>query len=265
MTSYGNKKDTYIRELPKKRLLTFYLNILILTGIYTAFYAIIDPAKITLGEMITSFTFGETIISKGWYLQVILLFYILFYFAFRFLKKDSHAIALISVALLAYVVVCPLLGMPSFWYESVWAFVLGIVFARYRDKLQKILFSHHLMSFLASLAVFAISFVLAFILPWDILKIISKMVSSVSFCVLVLTVIKIIKVQNPIFRFLGKYSFEIYVFQGLAMQLWHNTYIYIENTLLYVALTVATILVISISMHPLFALIGKLIKNKKTA
>ena len=56
---------------------------------------------------------------------------------------------------------------------------------------------------------------------------------------------------NPIGKFLGTYSLEIYVFQGLVLRILRN---FISNEVLYAAVSAISVILISMPMHKLLKL-----------
>lgn len=80
MLSVDKKGDAYIRSFPRTRILPYYIVCILLVILSVANCMITKNEVITLRLILQSVTFGpDTIVSKGWYLQVSLLSYIGFY------------------------------------------------------------------------------------------------------------------------------------------------------------------------------------------
>ena len=77
-----------------------------------------------------------------WYVIVIVFFYLFFYLAFRFCKKDGAAIAWIFIACVVYAVIGCFVGhhdlfwlRGEWWFNSIILFPLGLLFAKHEEKI----------------------------------------------------------------------------------------------------------------------------------
>lgn len=70
----------------RNRILPIYsLNVLFIV-VYT-FLKLLVGKEFTMVDLVMSFGFGKTIVQFGWYLQVCMLFYLLFYVSFKWIKQ----------------------------------------------------------------------------------------------------------------------------------------------------------------------------------
>lgn len=136
MASYKNKGDGYIRDFPKNRILPFYCICLCWTGIYVLFNLLMGK-DMAWTEILLSLFFGGTVILNGWYLQTILVFYLLFYVSFRFAGKYKECA--VAAGTVLYIAGCVALGLSTTWYEAVWCFLLGILWNKYRERIDSVL------------------------------------------------------------------------------------------------------------------------------
>lgn len=88
--SYRTKGMSYINCFPRNRLLVYELYYLLFVGIYFVF-DLIKGVPHSAIEYMQTLTYGSTIISFGWYLQLNLVLYIFFWLVFKFVKKHSFA------------------------------------------------------------------------------------------------------------------------------------------------------------------------------
>lgn len=82
------------------------------------------------------------------------------------------------------------------------------------------------------------------------LALLCKMISAVLFPMAVAGAVRYIPVENRMTRWLGKYSAEIYVVQGLFLGLFHSQLLMIENPYLYVIAAGITTLAAAVLLHP---------------
>ena len=89
MVQYKKRGETYTKSFLQKRVLPLYLLCVILIVFYWGARTVFGES-VSVGDLVRSFFFGGTVISKGWYLQSILVWYLLFYVCFRLVKKENH-------------------------------------------------------------------------------------------------------------------------------------------------------------------------------
>lgn len=275
-SSYLSKGDTYIKSFFRARLLPFYVTYLFFVALYTCF-ELINGKEITASEILHSLTYGGTIISFGWYLQLTLLMYLLFYILKLIFRNEGAFIYALCISVLIFLIINFCLSSQKNVYEPSFAFVLGVIFAG-RNYHMPVLFSQKpvpfavigLLSFLAitlvtTLIVFRYSDVLESNILADLLYLLLMMVADLSLVIFVLTFNVIANrsfskvIVNPVSRFLGKYSLEIYALQGLFLRLLNNK---ISNRAVYAAVAVSCIILFSIPVHMFLSSVKKALSKK---
>lgn len=246
MISYRNKGENYINNFISKRLVPFYIQNIILIIIYWIWGLILSQKHDAI-SCFQSFLFGKTIISNGWYIQAIILIYVIFYLSMRCNKNIYISI---FTGIVGYIALCLLLKLSSVWYECIFAFVAGVLYTNC-SKIKKE------YSALYQIGVVAGIFILSFILGNagilnTLFRIVFKMISAICFPVLVVLLKNLTPWELKIFSKLSKISFEIYVSQGLFLSLYHSSLIYILNDYLYIFLVTISTIIFSIGLHILF-------------
>lgn len=259
--SIQRKGNSYITSFTKKRVLPLYINNVIMVLAYIFLYTVILGEEIPTKKLVTSFLWGGTVISGGWYLQAILVFYIACYFIFRFARGTKLQFCLFNAFLVLYCAVCFLIKLPSNWYVTAFAMPFGMYWLYQKEYIVEILKRHYILSLAFCCFAFAISFVGYALCPNDYVSILLGMLTFTIFPAVVTVLIYIIPVNFGITRILGKYFFEIYVVQGIAMDLLHSSMIYVTNDWLYCILCLISIAVMAVAVHPLFTAINKKIKE----
>lgn len=262
---YKKKGAAYLNGFLLKRVLPLYIiNVLLI--IFYSLSSLLLSGDFSWGLVLQSFLFGGTIISKGWYLQAIIVLYLLFFVVFKFVKSNKIQIVAMIGAFFVYLTACLIMKLDSTWYEGVFCLILGIIWAKYFKQINE-LFSKSKWFFLSIVIVgllFAVSFVLGnFSFLPNPIRIAVKSISACMFTIFVVLFLRIIPINNIITRFLGKISLEIYVFHGFFLKLYRCTYIYIGNWILYIVFVFATTILLAWVIHPLFSMILKLGKKEK--
>lgn len=269
MISYKTKGQAYIRSMPKSKIIPFYCIILLVTSGYLIL-SICLGKEITLSLLIHSLTFGKTVIGNGWYLQVQLLLYIFVFVVLRLFRKSLKIqILLVAVLVLVLAVVLYLLKFSTTWYESVFAFIFGLLWSLYKEKIDKYLSSNKIYIYILIICFFSFGiFVLgSALLSGGMIKLFLKAISSILFVVLSVVTCYKISVCNAVSIFLGKISLEIYVVQGLFISLYHSEIINIENPYIFILLVVLSTFIGAFILHPIIEYIyvkfgGRKLKNQ---
>ena len=267
-SSYLSKGDSYIKEFPRTRLLPFYLSYLFFVLIYTVYETIIGNPP-SLAYLLRSVTLGGTIVSFGWYLQLTLFVYIIFYVFKSIFDDDDVFICALAISVAAFIIISFFLSVQKNLYEPAFVFFLGVLFAYWKNKESLHLVNKSVTFTALGLALFTVATVIGTYmvfrhsdiieasLMYDMFYLIIMVCADAALIVFVLSFIVILKktapgiIVNPIGKFLGTYSLEIYVFQGLVLRILRN---FISNEVLYAAVSAICVILISMPMHKLLKL-----------
>lgn len=224
MISYINKGDSYLTSFPKKRLLSFAITYVISAFFYISYDCIIGT-KHTIKEYITTFSFGGTIISFGWYLQITFLLYLVFWLVFRFIKNGYLRSGLLFLFSLSFILIYYFIGMPESNSTPTVVFLFGILLAVHKDFFEKLIAKYSVLIFAVSFAFFILGYYIIWHFnPVEIYVIILRVISGIALILCVLTLLswitKLCKgiIINPVSGFLGKISLEMYILQGIVLR-----------------------------------------------
>lgn len=257
MASYKSKGQSYISEFPRKRILPFYIICIILIAIYSVQKYIIGYS-ITPKAIFDSFFFNKTVISNGWYLQSILLLYIVFYITFILPIKDNSKIFVMMIFTFLYIFMCRKLQLSLTKYEAVFCFNFGMLWCKWKEKIDLVLVPHRILALIISSAAFAMSMMVFFLSNNQSIKDIAKMISPIAFNAFGISAVAVIIgingkiIDNAFTREFGKISLEVYVLQGFFINLFHCDYLYVHNAYLYVIFVALCTIAASELIHPLF-------------
>jgi membrane-bound acyltransferase YfiQ involved in biofilm formation len=133
-------KDNYLKGFIKKRIFPVVLALYSTTLIF--FVARLLVGEKMDGKQVALYLTSIDLCNPNtWYVIVLPFFYLAFYLSFKFIKKDGLAVA----ATTAFVVLYMLLGTRinhndywirgEWWYNCVHLFPIGIIFAKFEDRL----------------------------------------------------------------------------------------------------------------------------------
>ena len=279
-SSYKAKGETYINSFLRNRVLPFYLSYLFFVLIYTI-YSLLNHGSVSVVLMLQSLTFGSTIVNFGWYFQTALLMYLLFFIIRKLIANDSAFVLVLGGAILLFIFSYYfLISSSKTNYEPAFSFFVGVLFAYINDQ-KKAIFSKHpwlitvcgLVIFIA-LAAFSTFYNFRYNdYKWvpsfeDFIYLLLTMLSDLALAVFLTGFIAWVGttsprlIDNPVSRFFGNHSLEIYGLQGLFLSFLENK---IGNRAIYAAVAVLCIIVVAIPVHKLLGLIKKRITATKSS
>ncbi len=266
MVSYKTKSISYIKKFPENRLLPFYFTYLLFV-VLSIIEKIIIGSDIAFADLIHSFFFYETIVTYGWYFQTILLFYLIFYFVFRFIKNDNMKIIMMASCVTIYIAAYHVLEVSSAKYISALSFVLGILWCFSENKIIHTK-KKTVLTILISGFLFLMLLLLSFVTENRHIRYLSRAIASPLFVILLLTLISIINerlpvlIENKFTTWLGNNSLEIYVVQGIFFELLRSKLIYVENSYIYIICVFCGTMLFAPLLNKVVKLLNSLLKRK---
>ena len=245
--SYLAKRDTYIDTFMKFKIIPFYKVICLYVSLYLVFN-FVQGGELSFGKIVKSLTFGGTIIANGWYLQVQLILYMLFFITFKIFHNKKLFFVFMECMLLCIYLYAT--GYRSTWYEGIMAFPLGM--AWYAQKQKRIILGDKKKAVLISLVVFfcvCMCYIFSRVSN-NAISILFKCLSAVSFPIAVVSIVNWIPIQNRVSQNLGKYSMEIYGLQGIFLSLFHKSPFNIVNPYVYVVSVIVSVCIGAVIVQP---------------
>ena len=260
-------KDNYSKNFAKNRILKTLLHFDIAVFCYLVL-ALILKSNYSWYEYLLSFTGWTTLGNSNWFIFVMLALYLItalsFILANRFSKSKgiilSSSVAVLSVIL---IIVLILTGKDMNWSDTLLCYPAGMLFATYEDKINAFLNKKKIYGYgaiICSFALFGISYLfIRRILP----HVIAYNLTSIFFSLTIALITTKIKVDNAILRWLGKYSFFIYIFQRLPMIIFANLGLNANKYVFFILCFVVT-LFISVVLNKFYEKLDKrlLLNNK---
>lgn len=221
---------------------------------------------------------------NAWYVIVIPFFYLVFWAAFRFCRREGFAIFWVFAFTLGYTVLGAFIDHQNdwwmrgeWWYNSIILFPVGILFGRFEKPVtcffRKGYWFWLLLSFAAIFVLFQQSEWLnnhgwGYYGEWgDPLKVQHRLMSAgmqwlvslayVAFCFLLMMKVKL---GNKALAWLGGVTLEFYLMHGIFVELFGYNFLDITNSLVYiknVPLFIAAVLACAVISTLLFRLLWK--------
>lgn len=259
MMGYKNK-NLYLKGFLKKRLPAVLIPMLTATVLYLPFQLTIKIGNGTFGyDYLLNILLGQDfIIRNGWYVYAIIVFYVLFFVIFRFIKNTKMAITTFTISIFLYEVICFIVYNNFVWSASSICIAFGVVYAYYYEaitrimkKLYYLLLALCIIGYIGSMAINPLFNRLFHFYPPEFI--------SENFCCLFFVLFSLIiclklNFNNVLTAFLGNISYEIYLLHGLFIIIFAN-FIKIDNSILYTALVLAFTVLSSWLIHKINRLI----------
>lgn len=291
--SFKNKPD-YLRGFLKKRMPTILVPFFVSIIIYMfaniaagAKYKGIEIIKYLLGLSLNTYNSN---ISQMWYIVEIALFYILFYLIFRLIKNESIALTVMGVLVVVVMGFSLLSGhgenlfQGEWWYNASFLFIIGMIFAKHKDKIMVFMKKAYWV-LLPACIIITVAFykltnhMLSTYSYWsetptnpgylDKLLCLSSQLPMVIFFVLSMLLLTMkIQFKNPVLKFLGTISLELYLIHNLFIVYFKQVKIVsIKNNFMYMLIVLLLSVLIAWILHGFNqyitgALTGRNKKNK---
>ena len=276
-------KPDYLKGFIRRRILpiviAFYLSEIIYTAIRLAMGERMDFLKILWylsGLHMANF--------NAWYVIVIPFFYLAFWAAFRFCKREGTAICWVFAFTLAYTALGASIDHQNdwwmrgeWWYNSIILFPLGLLFGKFERQVTAFFRKGYFFWL-------ALSFAAVFLLFWQSewmnehawgyydfwsnpMKIPHRLMSAglqwlaafayVAFCFLLMMKVKL---GNAALAWLGSVTLSFYLMHGIFVELFGYNFLDISKSLVYIKnlpLYIAVVLACSVLAAALFDLVWR--------
>lgn len=274
--SYRMKGTKYIRDFPRNRILTFGITYVLVAIAYMIVDYMLGIRNTPLLYLMT-FTYGSTVISFGWYLQLNMVMYLFFWVVFRFIHGKKARSAGMGILLVLFVELNIKMGINYARYAPIFFFVLGIMWSIHKERVEKILSKVWFLCLAVSFILFFGGYLILWRYELDLVYVILiYVVSQTGLIVFVMNLIRLLFnleerfqtkaigkvfpgiVLNRFSSFWGRYSLEIYVCQGMVLRI---LYICIENKYLFAVSSITVVVAVSIPLHRILNAINNRIKK----
>ena len=277
-----HSKPDYLKGFFRRRILPIVIAFYLSEIIYTA-------VRLLMGEKMDALTVAWYLSGlhmanfNAWYVIVIPFFYLAFWAAFRFCKREGTAVFLVFLFTLGYTVLGTAIDQQNdwwmrgeWWYNSIILFPAGLLFGKYEKQVTAFLKKGYLfwlvLSFAGAILLFRQSewfnaHIWNYNNYWGPMKIPRRLACAgfqwlaalfyTAFC-LVLTMK--VRLGNRALAFLGGITLEFYLMHGIFVELFGYNFLDISKSLIYIRKVpeyTAAVTVCSVAAALLFRLLRK--------
>ncbi|MCQ2535955.1 MAG: acyltransferase [Lachnospiraceae bacterium] len=170
ITSVYNNPD-YLKTFLRHRLSIVLIPFFTANTIYTLlriYYKGIAMSKMDIARSVLGLVLLN---GNGWYIVEVVYLYLIFYILFRLIKKKDIALVLLCVATIVMIRYALVLGHDysdigdvhfhgEWWYNSTIVFVMGIIFARFKNGIVSTLKKNYKIIVILTALLFVVAFVI---------------------------------------------------------------------------------------------------------
>ena len=154
-----------------------------------------------------------------------------------------------------------------FGLSSVLMFPLGILYAYKRDSIENYLCAHKIVALIVASILIITAGILLLIrkndwIPESLVGILNTYI-TLSFAIGIVLLLHFVNINCSLTRFLGKYSFEIYVLQGVGFILASSSWFHISNLYIQLVISILITSVLCVPFHLLFERIKLIFRKEK--
>ncbi|MGN0368365.1 MAG: acyltransferase family protein [Wujia sp.] len=267
MRSLRTKPD-YLKGFFRKRLpgilIPFYVCVIIFVVA-----ALLTNMEMTIPDLLGYLSGFILINTHMWYIVEIALFYTVFYLLFRFIKDDRKALLAMGIFLVVFTICSLALGHGIYWFQGEWwyntslVFLVGMLFAKYETGIFSAFRKHYRVWLtVCALLFLGLNKLTRYMLYhhgyWTetmtdrgyadkFMTLAPQLAMTISFVVLVVLILMKCKFDNPVLRFLGNISLELYLIHNLFLTYCKS----IAGTGMYVLVCVSGSIILAALLHAL--------------
>ena len=243
----------YYEKFLLNRIPSILLPYLVITAVYWLYYAGTGKVYSAKQMMISSFLKGSPIVLFSWYIIAILLSYIAFWLLMMLFKKRYDLMVMSACFLnLLYILFCRRLGYGSYWYNTAFAFCVGMFWAHKESDILKLLEKYFPISAISAILFWMICFLGTSVVEISVIRFALQISSACLFSIIIVLLSMKFRIRSKIAHFLGRISLELYLVQGLPIKMFRNKAIYIQNELLWCSIVLLSSIALAVVFHALF-------------
>lgn len=243
-------KSEYIRAIPIKRILNVWLQFAICVTVYILIqlyrHQVYSPKEIAL-----AYTGWTSVGNSTWYIMAMLILWFSTWIAFSIKRTGLLPFILVLLLTCVYVAFMKYVGRPSYRYNTVIAYPLGMFYSYFKNKIDDY-FSKN-KSWTLFIAADALAFIVTYHFAARSFFIYEGAV--IAFALLIVFLSMRIKIGNSISYWLGKNLFGLYMLQRIPMIILADNLFIITHKYLYAFLCFILMLLLGWGFNKLFKIL----------
>ena len=140
LKSYKNNGETYISNFLSKRFLKILIPYVLITIITQVVLVIAKDGYNPWQILMDTYPRGFGVLL--WFPMALLLFYLAFYFSFKYIRGIPKAITAVTLFVIALSIYYYCIGRGDWWYKSNLCFPIGLWYANYENTITKVYAKH---------------------------------------------------------------------------------------------------------------------------
>ena len=238
--SVKKKGNSYVKSIPRRRLLSTLLNFDVAVMAYVVLNLLISK-PMTVSQVGLSLLAWDSVGNSNWYIFVILICYAASYLvAITPIKKNNWVWTFILL------VICIFVLTPfktPFWYNTILAYPAGSFFAEHQERIIPLLRKYYWLLLAGFTSIFVVSY---YFLPG--VNGFSTNLASICFAFVIVMLSMKIVVGNAFLEWCGSHLFPLFIYQRIPMIVMYEclgTGFVKDNALLFVLIALVTTCIIS--------------------
>lgn len=213
------KGKDYMRTIITRRVPSFLIGVACALVCYLVL-GVIRNKFFSLSTILLSLIGWESLGNSNWYIFGILGEYLIFWISFQVIRIRDNRLSRLGGLLLttlltgAFVVWIRSMGRPTWCYDTLLMFPLGVAWGLYHQKLDRFLHEHDILWILSLVLIFAV-YMFSFGRRGSGLK--WYTVWCVAFALMMVLLSMRMHLGGPVLNFFGKHIFSIYILQRISM------------------------------------------------
>lgn len=259
MKSILEKRFSYVKTIPVKRFFRTYFNYF-LALILFFIMGLFVGTKFTASGILFTLLGWENIGNSNWFMFNIFCAYLLMFVSFLLLKlKETKAMVIVcnvifTVAIIVFVFLLMKSGKEPYWYNTIFIMPFGCWFAIFEKQINKLFMTKDILYY----------FLLALMLPALLITFVYRYKNGIEcytlyavlFTLTVVVITMKLELKSEVLKWFGNHVFSIYILQRIPMIILANLG-YAEHEYVFLALSVAFSILISIAFDYVTAKLGK--------
>lgn len=202
------KGSDYLDGLPRKRILTTYLNYAVAVSIFVLVNLALQT-KMRFMDAALAFTFVRSIGNSTWYIGCIILMYFFTFIAYKLFKGRFKILLTVTGLTMGYIAVTASFAC-CYWYDTALAYPFGVAVSLYKKEILVFLRQKAFFVGLLSIGLFCVLRPFAADYP----ALVNNGVGLL-FCAVILIFLLYFEIKSSFLSWIGVHLFPIYIYQKL--------------------------------------------------
>lgn len=218
MESIKKKGKNYINGIPQKRIFPTLIRFDCAVVIYAVLTLLLGQ-RFPWQYYPLALTGWESVGNSNWYIFDILVLYILTYAIFKMFYGKKEGRIRLSACIMLFLMAGGVVFLtwyylkPTWWYDTVFCYMIGMFYSIYRPKIEKIV-NKNCITWLIFLVITWGTFLF---FKMNQINIWFIMARNIAFCIAVTVLTMRVAFKNKVLIWCGKHLFEIYILQRIPM------------------------------------------------